>query len=53
MTCFLADFMCRFRTGSRMFAVEWLAVAWKWLEKTLAALGLSLDAVILWFHGMI
>ena len=50
---FLADFMCRFRTRSRMFAFGWLAVAWEWLERTLAALGLSFDAVILWFHGMI
>ena len=31
---FLADFMCRFRTRSRMFAFAWLAVAWEWLETT-------------------
>ena len=47
------DLMCRFRTRSRMFAFGSLAVAWEWLERTLAALGLSLDAVILWFHDMI
>ena len=49
----LADFMYRLRARSPMFAFGWLAVAWEWFERTLAALGLSLDAVILWFHGMI
>ena len=53
ITYFLADSMCRFRTRSRMFAFGWLEVAWEWLERTLAALGLSFDAVIFWFHGMI
>ena len=37
---FLADFRCRFRTRSRMFALGWLTVAWEWLEKTLGILGL-------------
>ena len=36
-----------------MFAFGWLVVAWEWLERTLGALGLSFDAVVLWFHGMI
>ena len=36
-----------------MFDFGWLAVAWELLERTLAALGLAFDAVILWFHGMI
>ena len=43
----LADFMCRFRTRSRMFAFAWLAVAWELLEITFGALGLSIDGVIL------
>ena len=37
---FLVDFMCRFRTRSRMFAFGWLASTWEWLERTLDALGL-------------
>ena len=44
---FLADFMFRFRTRSRMFAFVWLAVAREWLETTLDVLGLSFDGVIL------
>ena len=50
---FLADFMCRCRTRSRMFAFGWLTVAWEWLERTLGALGLRFGSVISWFHGMI
>ena len=37
---FLADFKCRIRTRSRMFALGWLTIAWEWLERTLGALGL-------------
>ena len=37
---FLADFTCRFRTRSRMFALGWLTVVWEWLERTLGVLGL-------------
>ena len=40
ITEFLADFMCRFRIRSRMFAFGWLVVAWEWLERTLGALAL-------------
>ena len=43
----LADFKCRFRTRSRMFAFGWLALAWEWLETTLGVLWLSFDGVIL------
>ena len=32
---FLAVFLCRFRTRSRMFAFGWLTVGWEWLERTL------------------
>ena len=46
VTYFLADFKCRFRTGSRMFAFGWLALAWEWLETTLGVLGLSFDGMI-------
>ena len=46
-THFLADFMCRFRTRSRMFAFGWLAVARECLERTLGGLGLSFRAVIM------
>ena len=54
MACFLlrityclADFMCRVRTRSRMFAFGWLAVAREWLETTVGntVLGLSFDSV--------
>ena len=44
---FLADVMCRFRNRRRMFAFGWLVVAWEWLERMLAALGLSFDSGIL------
>ena len=44
---FSSELVCRFRTRSQMFAFGWLAVAWEWLERTLAALGLSFDSVIL------
>ena len=37
---FLADFMCRIRTRSPMFACGGLAVAWEWLARTLGVLGL-------------
>ena len=46
ITDFLADFMCGFRTRSRMFAFGWLALAQEWLETTLVELGLPFDAVI-------
>ena len=44
--CFRAEFMCRFRTRSRMFAFGWFALAWEWLETTLGVLGLSFDGGI-------
>ena len=50
---FRADFMCRCRTRSRKFACGELAVAWEWLETTLGVLGLSFDAAILCFHGIV
>ena len=53
ITCFLADFKCRFRTRCRMFTFGWLAVAWECLERTLRVLGRSFSAVILWFHGVV
>ena len=43
---FLADFKCRFRTRSPMFAFGWLVVAWECLERTFGVLGLSVPAVI-------
>ena len=53
ITYVLADFMCRFRTRSPMFACGGLAVAWEWLETTLGVLGLWFGSAISWFHGMI
>ena len=53
ITYFLADFMCRFRTRSPMFACEGLVLAWEWLERTLGVLGLRVGSVISWVHGII
>ena len=36
-----------------MVACGGVAVAWEWLERTLGVLGLSFDAVILGFYGLI
>ena len=46
ITSFLAEFRCRFRTRSRMFALGWLTVAWEWLERALGVFGLCFGSVI-------
>ena len=56
ITYFLADFVCRFPTRSRMFALGWLTVAWECLERTLGVLGALIwfcDLIISWHAVMI